>query len=462
MSIPLDRLYEYIENLSNEVHGDNVLIYRFYPHGSKKLEDLGWLKFYPDILPPEAIPTAVDIYCHDQEPLDYNAYDVDPVDTGFLKVAQRFNLETEPAFKTNLRIADYFNIHDRCLLVHSELNSPEVEKYQSDMRFVPVYYWSHALIARDWFRFAKHDNKLEQRNPTHDFLIYNRAWEGTREYRVKFIENLYLNGLANYCRTTFNTVDPSLGVHYRDHEFETIAWKPITNIDGIFPENDYDSHYSADYTAEDYIDTRWEIVLETLFDDPRIYLTEKSLRPIACRQPFILMAPAGSLQYLKDYGFKTFDSIIDESYDAIEHPVKRMEAVIAQMRIIAGWTQQEKEDNLKKIDSVLAHNQRLFFSDVFWNYVVDEFKRNLKIGLDEIKQTNTSARFLEHRKYCAQFPKWREFMTTDLPGKRRQRLHTTDILKCAREYYNRAGKPTATDSWSSYGRTIPASDLDPE
>ena len=71
MSIPLDRLYHYIENIAEEVYGNPVLIYRFYPHGSKNLKDLQILKFYSwydeTIIP--------GIYCNDQEPLDYNYYE---------------------------------------------------------------------------------------------------------------------------------------------------------------------------------------------------------------------------------------------------------------------------------------------------------------------------------------------------------------------------------------------------
>ena len=69
-----------------------------------------------------------------------------------------------------------------------------------------------------------------------------------------------------------------------------------------------------------------EIVLETLFDDQRIHLTEKVLRPLACGQPFILAATTGSLEYLKSYGFKTFDSLWDESYDQLEGP-ERWQAI---------------------------------------------------------------------------------------------------------------------------------------
>jgi hypothetical protein len=32
----------------------------------------------------------------------------------------------------------------------------------------------------------------------------------------------------------------------------------------------------------------------------------------------MLLAAPGNLAYLKSYGFKTFDSVIDESYDTIQ------------------------------------------------------------------------------------------------------------------------------------------------
>ena len=44
MSIPLDRLYHYIESIAKEIRGDDVLIYRFFPHGSKNINDLNCTK----------------------------------------------------------------------------------------------------------------------------------------------------------------------------------------------------------------------------------------------------------------------------------------------------------------------------------------------------------------------------------------------------------------------------------
>ena len=85
------------------------------------------------------------------------------------------------------------NIYDKCILLHSEQRSTDVQKYQ-DSHFIPVYYWAHAIIALDWFRFAKHV-VITPANLQKQFLIYNRAWAGSREYRLKFVELLQQQNL---------------------------------------------------------------------------------------------------------------------------------------------------------------------------------------------------------------------------------------------------------------------------
>ena len=93
-------------------------------------------------------------------------------------------------------------------------------------------------------------------------------------------------------------------------------------------------------------------MLETLFDDDRLQLTEKSLRPIACGQPFILAATHGSLQYLQNYGFKTFNDVFDESYDQIEDPVKRLKAIVALMVQISQWTDDVRSYKINQLQQI--------------------------------------------------------------------------------------------------------------
>ena len=44
MSIPLDRLYQFVESVAQNILQDRVLIYRFYPHGSKNVENMSGLR----------------------------------------------------------------------------------------------------------------------------------------------------------------------------------------------------------------------------------------------------------------------------------------------------------------------------------------------------------------------------------------------------------------------------------
>ena len=72
MNVPLDRLYHYIQNIAEKIYDDRVIIYRFWPNGSKKIENLGTLEgelsFYQ-------LATGLPITCHDQEPLSYGLVD---------------------------------------------------------------------------------------------------------------------------------------------------------------------------------------------------------------------------------------------------------------------------------------------------------------------------------------------------------------------------------------------------
>jgi hypothetical protein len=54
---------------------------------------------------------------------------------------------------------------------------------------------------------------------------------------------------------------------------------------------------------------------ETVYFGRRTHMTEKTFKAIALEMPFVLVASAGSLAYLREYGFRTFAGIFDESYD---------------------------------------------------------------------------------------------------------------------------------------------------
>lgn len=424
MSIPLDRLYHYIESIAQGVRKDNVVIYRFFPHGSKKAEDLTQLHsgytFHDVALLPQ-------IYCNDQEPLNYDNY---PSGSGLEPFVKNMFADNNVTMPKDLNFRkNVLTIYDKCILLHSEKRSENLEKYQNH-HWIPVYYWSHAIIARDWFRYAEHIT--QKKNVEQLFLVYNRAWSGTREYRLGFADRLIINGLVNHVLMRVSPIDSTIDKHYDLHKFEHAHWRPRNVIEKYFPLCKAESHYSADFDQEDYESTEIEVVLETLFDDLRLHLTEKTLRPIAMGQPFILAGTYGSLKYLHEYGFKTFADCWDESYDMMTDSVERMNKITDIMSNIISMSKDKREQMLVKARAIAEYNKQHFFSDKFQKLIQTELSTNLDIALKELELTNTSRRYFEWRKSIPKTDAVRSFLLDY--RKKLSRSEVAKIIATARQY----------------------------
>lgn len=396
MSVPIDRLYNFIEDIAEDTYGDSIIIYRFYPHGSRKLQDLKWLKSYD--FDWKRLKLTPELFCNDQEPLNFDLYEnvsqelIDQLRyEQFYKDIQAHGIQIP---RKNFRVKT-MSIWDSALLLHSEKRSNEIEKYQR-CDFIPVYYWSHAIIARDWYRYAQHVQKQKHTNKT--FLIYSRGWTGTREYRLKFLESLIRANLHDQCQISIQPQDPHTGQHYQQHSFSNPDWQCHTRLEHYFAtKQNLSSDLSADFDLDDYLTTEIEIVLETLFDDSRLHLTEKILRPIALGQPFLLAATHGSLAYLRDYGFKTFSSVWSEDYDQQKNPQQRLNMLIDVMKTIAGWTADERKKYLEQANQIAKFNKERFFSRDFFEQVVGELKTNLGLAFESLEKNNTCNEYLDLR-----------------------------------------------------------------
>jgi len=395
MSIPLHRLYHFLENLNKE----DILIYLFYPHGSKNLENL--VCHRAGSFSPFQKYTTPAMICHDQEPLTFALYSKE-ICTDFCKTTlQKYQTLSEKEIdcvskintNMNLRLAldQPFNCYDFVLLLNSEKRSENLQTYEKN-GFIGVYYLSHAMIALDWYRYAQHVKVTKSRDKI--FLCYNRAWTGSREYRLKLADLLISPGLVDACRTTVNSVDPESGIHYSDHTFENPVWKPKHALENYFSPTQASSDSSADFVISDYETTDIEIVLETLYDDGRLHLTEKTLRPIAMAQPFILAATQGSLQYLREYGFKTFDSVWNEDYDNIPDPAQRLLAIVELMKEIENWGPEIRTSKINQAQQIADYNKKLFFSSGWQQALIDEYKNNLEVAMDKMKSNCTGKHFL--------------------------------------------------------------------
>jgi hypothetical protein len=108
-----------------------------------------------------------------------------------------------------------------------------------------------------------------------------------------------------------------------------------------------------------YKDAYCNIIMETHFDADGCYgtfLTEKTFKPIKHGQLFFIAGPAGSLQLLRDQGYKTFDDILDNRYDDNVSSTQRWEllcqAIAKAKPKLPELFERARED--------IEHNQRLF------------------------------------------------------------------------------------------------------
>lgn len=347
------------------------------------------------------------IICHDQEPLDWQFYsDTSPHTQQFLQEIQQwmyqrhgirdFRMLPDQNLNNVFYLYNGTSIFDRSVLLHSEVNSDDLDLYQRH-GYIGAYYWSHALIARDWYRFAQWDRLLQpasQSGPM--FLVYSRGWDGRREYRLKFAEMLIQHGVIDHCRINMRHRDGEL--HRRHHHFQDtrFAVEDLSMLD-VIPDNNVSSDSSATYDRQDYNSTKISVILETVFNDRRIHLTEKTLRPLAVGHPFLLAAGAGSLALLRRYGFRTFHPWIDESYDQEKDALRRLQMIVAEMQRLASMPAPQQQECYASLRQIAEINRQIFFSDDFAKMVAAELEHNLNDAVHRAYSTR-GQHYLQQRR----------------------------------------------------------------
>ena len=121
-----------------------------------------------------------------------------------------------------------------------------------------------------------------------------------------------------------------------------------------------------------YIDPNWynttqfSVVVETEMNmgTGSIFLTEKTMKPLALKHPYISLSCSNSLALLKQSGFESFENLFDESYDSMESYPTRIDHVYNQVKSYTLFDNDYDAITKQKI----AHNYNLFFNEQEVNY----------------------------------------------------------------------------------------------
>ena len=117
-----------------------------------------------------------------------------------------------------------------------------------------------------------------------------------------------------------------------------------------------------------------DMVCETWHLGKTFMPTEKIVRPLVSKTPFIVFGAKDYLKNLKKLGFMTFNAFWDESYDNFSG-YERLVRIIKLVENIKNKSITELKDILKEMDETLDHNQQLY-KKLYANDIIGKINGN--------------------------------------------------------------------------------------
>ena len=279
------------------------------------------------------------------------------------------------------------------MLVTSEVNGYG-DKICKDYNLTPLYYFFHGYAALDWYRgyYVLNVNKKIAPSYTKDFMSFNRLISDDRSYRNYFVSKLVESDLLKDGLVSYNVANDYKSSWQKeiDNPFSKLSDNAVAHIQKHLVGIDHltiDSATVAGWESANIPRTTsnsfWHVVTETVFYYNKQHLTEKIFKPIVSKQPFMLLAGPSTLEYLKGYGFKTFSSVIDESYDSIQDPDDRINAVVEQLKWYCSRSATEKSRVIDALTPVIEHNFQHFYGD-FKHIITKELLTNTQAAFKSI------------------------------------------------------------------------------
>lgn len=329
----------------------------------------------------------------DSNDLEYNNYDKSLLGKNtwndFLPDVCFF-YDQEPLIKEQLEAAYHpvFLYYSSSLKILANSEHSEYKRqYCREKYFLDWYYFFHGFAALDWYRDYQYIPKVENRF-SKVFISLNRLAVKDRSYRLNLVANYMEKNLLEYGHVSLGITENTWReeVQYPNTKLSTKAKVRIARhisrlkLPLAVDQENVPGWASAGCGNDEIMlqqSALWHVVSETIFYYPKLHLTEKIFKPIVARRPFLLVAAPGNLAYLKRYGFKTFDRWVDESYDLIEDPDQRIEAITNELAKLCRLGRSELDTMHKEMQEILDYNFNHFYGN-FREIIVDELIENFR------------------------------------------------------------------------------------
>jgi hypothetical protein len=249
-------------------------------------------------------------------------------------------------------LCDQHNLHKDCYIFVSSnsaaKNIPRFVCFQDS----ELWYWqrNHSSPAL----------KIHHEPRERDFTVLNRLH---KSWRALGMADLKHNGILDnsywsYCESGefMDTdcpieIDSISGLRTRTEKFLQCAPYESDDLDN----NQRNNHSTL--VPKYHVNSYCNIVMETHFDiGSGVLLSEKTFKPIKHGQMFFVAGAAGSLQILRELGYRVFDGILDNSYDLEINATQRWMALTRSIF----FAQLDLPQLFELCRADIEHNQQLF------------------------------------------------------------------------------------------------------
>jgi hypothetical protein len=230
------------------------------------------------------------------------------------------------------------------------------------------------MYAHHVYKRFKHENTLDFFNydrtvkKEKKFLSLNRRWH---DHRLLLVCGLAYNNLLEHGYVSLGVApeevsqaQQTINELYRQHksEYIKVGFDKIKNnlplqVDMV--DLRINQFQTTSLPIEFYQKSCFSLVSSTCALQTReksVGFTEKEIKPILARHPFIIHNLAGALAHLKSMGFLTFEKWFDESYDEETDDNKRLIKITDEVKRLSELSFEQWDIMLEEMSPVLEHN----------------------------------------------------------------------------------------------------------
>ena len=249
------------------------------------------------------------------------------------------------------------------------INKLQIKNYLLAVGGVEGYTVSGNVVYRPWWTFnlmQKNTPQHQTTNPQFNFEILLGAKKPHRDFVMAKCQKSFLfdTSIINY-RSVFPAPVQ------QDTKIENYIKTLLVTEELKYPYISHNANQEWEVASEItyqvsdqvpwgiYNQTKYSTILETIYERV-FFFSEKPAKVLYGKRIFVAFSCQHYLKQMRELlGFKTFDGIIDESYDLEPDNIKRFEMAFEQMEWLA---RQDYRDIKLQTDAIVEYNYNRLFS----------------------------------------------------------------------------------------------------